>query len=693
MKKYTHLAIAPALAAAIASCTGSSALTGSPENIIPLPAEYSTTGGSWTPAPGATLAVEGVGSTDSARIAARLNEALGFALLPARDGSADIKIECGPDDGKDTGASDEAYSMTVGKDGVTVSAAAPAGLFYGAVTLGEMLKAGDGSAACGTVTDLPRLAYRGLMLDVSRHFRDTAFIRKQIDAMARLKLNNLHLHLTDAAGWRVEIKRYPRLTEFAAWRDGETWKEWNSRGNRYLEAGDPDARGGYYTQQELKELVDYAADRYINITPEIEMPSHSEEVTASYPELSCTHEQYGQPDFCPGNEATFEFIENVLDEVMEIFPSKLIHIGGDEAPKQAWKSCSLCAARMKKENIADVDGLQSYLIHRVERYLNSKGRDMLGWDEIMEGGLAPNATVMSWRGTEGGERAAADGHRVIMTPGRYCYLDGYQDAPASQPEAIGGYLPLATAYGYNPTDGLPEQAKPYIFGLQGNLFAEYIPTASHAEYMLYPRMYAIAERAWSPESVTDYDDFKRRASWLAADMRANGYTTFDIDNEIGNRPEAAADDHHLAYGAPVEYNLKAWRNYPANGDSTLTDGRHGGWNYNDGLWQAFIGRGTERMDVVVDLGEEKEITYVGADFMQICGPDVWMPAKVVISAGTTRDNLSELISIDNKVERDSVVSFKNFGWNGNARARYIRYEADADSVAGGVLFTDEIVVR
>ena len=280
-----------------------------------------------------------------------------------------------------------------------------------------------------------------------------------------------------------------------------------------------------------------------------------------------------------------------------------------------------------------------------------------------------------------------------MTPGRYCYLDGYQDAPASQPEAIGGYLPLATAYGYNPTDGLPEQAKPYIFGLQGNLFAEYIPTASHAEYMLYPRMYAIAERAWSPESVTDYDDFKRRASWLAADMRANGYTTFDIDNEIGNRPEAAADDHHLAYGAPVEYNLKAWRNYPANGDSTLTDGRHGGWNYNDGLWQAFIGRGTERMDVVVDLGEEKEITYVGADFMQICGPDVWMPAKVVISAGTTRDNLSELISIDNKVERDSVVSFKNFGWNGNARARYIRYEADADSVAGGVLFTDEIVVR
>ena len=675
----------------VVGCSDPQVGSAGPGDIIPAPVYFTESGGQWLPGKEVTLSISGLDFKDSIRVAARINSALPVVAVAGPAETADIRMECV--EAESPSASPEAYSLEVTSSGVSAKSAGASGLFYAAVSLAEMLEAGNGGVSVSSIADTPRLPYRGMMLDVSRHFRDTAFIKKQIDAMARLKLNYLHLHLTDAAGWRMEIKKYPRLTEFAAWRQGKTWKEWNAGGNRYLPANDPDAHGGFYTQQELRELVEYAADRYVSIIPEIEMPSHSEEVTASYPELSCTHQQYHQPDFCAGSEATFEFIENVLDEVMDVFPSELIHIGGDEAPKKAWRSCEACADRMRKEGLSDVDELQSYFIRRVERYLNKNGRNLLGWDEIMDGGLAQNAAVMSWRGTEGGKRAAADGHRVVMTPGRYCYLDAYQDAPSTQPEAIGGYLPLATVYGYNPTEGLPDSVAPFIYGLQGNLFTEYIPTAEHAEYMLYPRMYAIAERAWSPESKVDYADFKRRASRLAADMRGGGYNTFDIDSEVGDRPEASLDDRHLAYGATVEYILKPWSNYPANGLATLTDGRHGGWTYGDQRWQAFIGRGTERMDVVLDLGDEKDIRSVSADFMQICGPDVWLPARIEISAGTDRDNLTELISIDNVVERDSMVSFRNFGWSGEAKARYIRYKANADSVFGGVLFTDEIVVR
>lgn len=677
----------PAAAAlALAGCSQSPTAPAGPADIIPIPAEFSEEAGSWTPSGNVTLAITGLASDDSARVAARINSALPRAAVAADAADADIVLEKVTE--VEGISSPEGYTLTVTPEGVKAQATDANGLFYSAVTLGEMLDAGSGSAKASTITDTPRLQYRGMMLDVSRNFRDTAFIRKQIDAMARLKLNNLHLHLTDAAGWRMEIKKYPRLTEFAAWRVGETWKDWNAAGNKYVEHTDSAASGGFYTQDELRDLVAYAADRYINIVPEIEMPGHSEEVMASYPELSCTHEQYGQADFCPGNEATFEFIENVLDEVMEVFPSKMIHIGGDEAGKSKWHTCALCAARMRTEKLKNVDELQSYLIHRVERYLNEKGRDMLGWDEIMEGGLAPNATVMSWRGTEGGERAAADGHRVIMTPGRYCYLDGYQDAPGTQPEAIGGYLPLELAYSYDPAGGMAEEAIPYVYGLQGNLFTEYVPTAEHAEYMLYPRMYAIAERAWSPRDVNDAADFRRRAVMLSRDMRADGYNTFNLETETGNRPEAKEADEHMARNAKVEYVSKPWANYPANGEATLVDGNHGGWNYNDERWQAFF-----NMDVVVDLGEEKDIHSVGADFMQICGPGVFMPAQVVISAGTDRDALTELATINHEVVRDDAVSFKNFGWEGNAKARYIRYQAKADSVIGGVLFTDEIVVK
>lgn len=584
----------------------------------------------------------------------------------------------------------EGYSLTVNTDSAVVSATSGSGLFHGLVTLMQLADGGDIIPAV-SVTDSPRFPYRGMMLDISRHFRDKDWIKKQIDAMALLKLNNLHLHLTDAAGWRIEIKKYPQLTEYAAWRPQATWKEWNAGGNRYSHASDSAAFGGFLSQDDIRELVRYAADRYINIIPEIEMPSHSEEVTATFPELSCSHNPAGQPDFCVGSEKTFEFLQNVLDEVIELFPSEVIHIGGDEASKKAWQECGLCKQRMADNNLADVDELQSYLIGRIERYLNSKGRRLLGWDEIMEGGIAPNAAVMSWRGTDGGIAAAKGGHQAIMSPGGYCYLDSYQDAPATQPEAIGGYLPLQRVYSYNPVpDSIDARTAQFLIGIQGNLWCEYIPTASHAEYMLYPRMFAIAEIGWTDQAARKYDDFLPRARQLAGQFAAKGYTVFDLDTETGNKPEALRPEIHLAAGKKVTYNIPWWRNYPAAGTATLTDGVRGGWNYSDQLWQGFLSRGDNRMDVTVDLEAETPLTYIACEFMQLIGPGVWFPSQVEIQTSLDGNKFTTLAVIDHEQKSSEGVSFKTYSWSGNAIGRYVRYIARAKE---GVLFTDELIIR
>ena len=305
--------------------------------------------------------------------------------------------------------SPESYTLSVTSQRIEIRATSGAGLFYGLQTLLQLAQpsgAGSYSIASVEIEDTPRFAYRGLMLDVSRHFSTKEFIKKQIDALAYYKINRLHLHLTDAAGWRLEIKKYPLLTDFAAWRTDPTWKKWWNGGRKYLRYDEPGASGGYYTQDDIREILEYARQHYITVIPEIEMPSHSEEVLAAYPQLSCSGEPYKNSDFCVGNEETFTFLENVLTEVMELFPSEYIHVGGDEAGKSAWKTCPKCQKRMKDEHLANVDELQSYLIHRIEKFLNNHGRHLLGWDEILQGGIAPNATVMSWRGEE----------RVVLLP-------------------------------------------------------------------------------------------------------------------------------------------------------------------------------------------------------------------------------------------------------------------------------------
>ncbi|ADV44737.1 Beta-N-acetylhexosaminidase [Bacteroides helcogenes P 36-108] len=591
----------------------------------------------------------------------------------------------------------EDYVLEITDRKATICAYSDAGLFYGLQTLLQLAEEdGNGTWAVKNirVEDSPRFSYRGFMLDVSRHFRSKEFVKKQIDALAYFKLNRLHLHLTDGAGWRIEIKKYPRLTEFAAWRPEANWKKWwfGENARKYCEQSDPRAQGGFYTQDDIRELVNYAAERHITIIPEIEMPAHSEEVLAAYPELSCPEEPYKSADFCVGNEKTFTFLENVLTEVMKLFPSEYIHIGGDEAGKAAWKTCPKCKQRMQNEDLKDVNELQSYLIHRIETFLNAHGRKLLGWDEIMEGGLAPNATVMSWRGEEGGINAVKAGHRAIMSPGSHCYIDGYQDAPYSQPEAIGGYLPLSKVYDYNPIPAaLTTEESKLIYGVQANLWCEYIPTAEHCEYMIYPRILALAEVAWSAPARKSYTDFHPRALKAVEWLKAQGYHPFDLKNEIGNRPEASQPVKHLALGKSVKYNAPYNASYAAHGDKSLTDGVCGGWTYSDGIWQGFIS--SNRLDVVIDMETETELHSISADFLQVVGPEVFLPGQIIISVSSNGTEFTELSRTTYPVVKSDIVAIKRYGWQGEARARYIRYQALAGQEFGGWIFTDEIVVK
>lgn len=586
---------------------------------------------------------------------------------------------------------EEAYEMIVSQEGVTVVVASESGEFYARQTLAQMTCDGQiKEMRCCRIKDSPRFPYRGLHVDVSRHFRSVDFLKKQIDAMARFKMNHMHLHLTDAAGWRLEIKAYPRLTSFAAWRPQHTWKEWWNSGRMYVDEGTPGAYGGYYTREDISELVSYARERHVCIVPEIEMPSHSEEVLAAYPELGCSAEAYKDSEFCIGNDKVFRFLETVLTEVMDMFPGRYIHIGGDEAGKQHWQTCPKCQQRMKDEGLEDVSQLQSYMISRIERFVNSKGRRIIGWDEILDGGLPPDATVMSWRGTEGGVAAIAHGRDVIMTPGRYCYLDHAQDAPFREPESIGGYLPLDSVYVYEPmTPSIPQELSNHLLGLQANLWSEYVVTDSHAEYMYWPRAIAVAETAWSLPNKKNLSDFRRRVLAALEYLRTMGYSTFDLANEYGERKLAQTGLEHLAKGRKVIYNKPIQEWYPASGEATFTDGVIGGWTYSDGRWQGFL----SDIDVTVDLGEDIPVRYIGGTFMQIAGPGVFLPERVDISVSLDGETYEHVATVCNDVPiKADFLLFKTFDAVCSTRARFVRYHAYRSTMKG-FLFLDEVVVN
>lgn len=424
-----------------------------------------------------------------------------------------------------------AYLLTIDPQQVVLKSHDAAGVFYGLHTLQQLLPAGkfvNAKLPCLAVKDYPAFQWRGMHLDCSRHFFPVSFVKKYIDRMASYKMNTFHWHLTDDQGWRIEIKKYPKLTSVGAWRKG------SMVGHYRDQKFDSIRYGGFYTQKEIKEVVQYAAERHVTIVPEIEMPGHSLAAIAAYPEYSCTGNpaevgmQWGieKNVFCP-NEQTFQFLNDVLKEVAALFPGKYIHIGGDEVLKEVWDSSAFCRQLMKEKNMKDAHELQSWFIGRVEKMVNALGKQVIGWDEILEGGLAPNAAVMSWRGTEGGIAAAKQQHYVVMSPGSHCYFDHYQGHPDTEPLAIGGNTPLGKVYSYQPIpEGLTDKESKYILGAQANLWTEYINSPEQAEYMAFPRMLALAEVVWSNPVERNYEQFLERLRmhrpWL--DLRKVNYS-------------------------------------------------------------------------------------------------------------------------------------------------------------------------
>lgn len=591
----------------------------------------------------------------------------------------------------------QGYELEVTPKGITIQALTPTGLFYGLQTVRQLEK--DGQIACVKVKDAPRFAYRGLMIDCSRHFWTKDFLKKQIDAMAYFKLDRFHWHLTDGGGWRMEVKQYPRLTEETAYRTESDWtKWWNGKNRQYS----PDPRrlvcwkgmnihGGYYTQDDIKEIVDYAAARHITIIPEIEMPGHSDEVVYAYPELSCTGKPYTQSDLCVGKEQTYTFMENVLKEVMQLFPSKYIHIGGDEAERRTWKTCPDCQRVMKDYHLKDVAELQSHFTHRIERFLNDNDRKLLGWDEIMEGTLAPNAAVMSWRGTEAGLTAAKSGHHVVMAPQEFCYLNMYQDDPMTEPKAQGGYTRLEKTYNYDPIPAAYKgtSLEKYIDGVQGCVWTEFIEKPDHLEYMIYPRLLALAETGWTKQR-TGYADFRQRVITATDALKRAGYNAFDIRKEKGARPESRSIVQHEALGKPVTYLGRYAEKYRAEGDNTLTNGLRGDWGYLEGRWQGFID--STGVDVVVDMGKITDIRDVRVDFMHLYESVIYTPETIELMVSEDGKNFKTIDTVRPGIKASEDYLVYPYKWKGDVKGRYVRVKA-LPREKGAWIFTDEIIVN
>ena len=534
-KQPVFLAAAIALSIVVPACrvatTPPAPAKPQPEvSIIPRPLQLEVMTGSFSPGLGMAILVESADgrAVDVARyLAERLGAAAG-GFIPVSTGSqsagqkAIVLAER-----QDTALGTEGYRLNIQSDRVRLESPTPAGLFYGVQTILQLfpadgfagkMTAGSLTLPCLAIQDSPRFRWRGFMLDVSRHFHPKEYVLKLIDYLAMHKMNSFHWHLTDDQGWRIEIKSYPRLTDVGAWRVDRGDTPWTLREQQ--KDGETPTYGGFYTQDDIREVIAYAQSRYITIIPEIEMPGHCLAALASYPQYSCSGGPFKVPPgsvwpikdvYCPGNDETFAFLEGVLGEVADLFPGPYIHIGGDEVDKSTWKACPKCQARMLAEGLKTEEELQSYFVKRIEMFLNSRGKILLGWDEILEGGLAPKAAVMSWRGTEGGIAASRAGHDVVMSPTSHCYFDYYQGDPLTEPLAIGGFLPLRKVYSFEPVPSeLTSEEAAHIMGSQANLWTEYILTSKHAEYMTFPRIAALAEVGWTSKENRDWTDFTAR---------------------------------------------------------------------------------------------------------------------------------------------------------------------------------------
>lgn len=666
-------------------------------------------------------------------------------------GSASDKVNFRVDPNA-TDIPDEGYQLEIDEAGVHLTAKTETGLFYGKQTLLQLLT--PNGLPYVKINDHPRFPYRGLHLDVSRHFFDKEEVKKLMNVMSYYKLNTLHLHLTDAGGWRLQIDKYPKLTQEGAFRTQSDWREWwdNGKDRQYLKEGTEGAYGGYYTKDDIRDMLAYAAEKHITIIPEIEFPAHSDEVFVAYPELCCAGKSHTSGDFCIGNPKTFEFMENVLTEVIELFPSEYIHIGGDEAGKNTWKTCPKCQALMKKEKLANVDELQSYMIRKTEEFLNSKGRRLIGWDEILEGGLAPEATVMSWRGEAAGFKSARMGHDVIMTPGSYMYFDFYQADPRYQPVAIGGYTPIRKVYSYNPIpqDSLTAEEAKHFLGVQANTWTEYIPTPEHLEYMMFPRALAVAEIGWTPQEKRDWQDFKPRVNAHIPVLQRMGLNPFPLSNELEfdmvvdtiqkeirvtmDAEKYPAEIHYTTDGSTPTASSPIYREPIVVKDSAkivagiFVNGQlqdrvseqrvdyHKGIGksirFNSRLYPGYMAGGinaiingyrggltyldqrwqgyTDNLDCVIDLGEVMDLHQVSSKWMQLTGPGVYQPEKVEVLTSEDGKNFTSQGVIPTTIPQDkSDLTFQEYTFQGNWKARYVQLKAQNPK---GFIFVDEIVI-
>ncbi|QOD60479.1 family 20 glycosylhydrolase [Polaribacter haliotis] len=633
----------------------------------------------------------------------------------------------------------EAYKLNVNNDVIKIEASNFSGFLYGVETIRQLLPAEIESDTTVdnitweipniTITDAPRFKWRGLMLDVSRHFFEKEYVLKTIDRLAYLKMNTLHLHLVDDQGWRIEIKKYPKLTEVGAWRVDQENKPWDGRYTPKL--GEKATYGGFYTQEDIKEIVAYAKRRGINVVPEIEMPAHVTSAIAAYPEFSCLEKPVTVPSgglwpitdiYCAGKDSTFEFLQDVLTEVMDLFPSKYIHVGGDEATKTNWKTCKDCQKRMKTEGLHDVEELQSYFIKRMERFISSKGRVLIGWDEILEGGLAPGATVMSWRGVKGGLEASEQGHDVVMSPGTHCYFDHYQGPMDTEPLAWGGFTPISKVYKFDPVvETMTEEQAKHVLGGQANVWAEHIPTTSQSEYMIFPRLTALSEVLWSPKKDRSWNEFTPRlkemfkrydfqginyaksAYTISTETQVNDTTnviSVSLKNEFSDSDiryvlnNASLDNEAIPYKEPIE--LKETTTIKT---SVFKDDKPIGrvfektFNYHKAVGKkvtylskysnSYKGAGANNMtniirgsknfhdgqwqawigndmEVVIDLEIPTEISKVSVGSTDNQGPGIYYPTKVEVLLSNDGKNFKRAGVINRALKVNPNIELKDF---------------------------------
>ena len=709
MRKLNHALLAGALALACASCTAEKEAN---YQVIPLPQEVSLTQGNPFKLNENVL----IAYPENNALLQRNAEFLSEYIQQATNYAPKTKAIAAGEQVKNaivlgldpSIANKEGYVLTTTPEGISINGQTENGVFYGIQTLRKSIPAEAKEATilipAGEIKDEPRFSYRGMHLDVGRHFFPKEFMKKYIDLLALHNMNTFHWHLTDDQGWRIEIKKYPKLTEIGSQRSRTVI-------GRNTQEYDNTPYGGFFTQEEAKEIVKYAQERYITVIPEVDLPGHMLAALAAYPEMGCTGGPYEvcprwgifEDVLCIGNDQTMQFLEDVMSEIIEIFPSKYVHIGGDEAPRTRWEKCPKCQARIKTEGLkADKnhtaeDRLQSYCMTRIEEFLNSKGRQIIGWDEILEGDVAPNATVMSWRGMEGGIKAAQLGHDVIMTPTSFCYFDYYQTADTKdEPLGIGGYVPIEKVYSLEPVPAvLTEEQSKHILGAQANLWTEYIHSSEHVEYMVLPRMAALAEVQWTQPEKKDFKDFTKRLARLMKFYQRDGFNyakhVFDLKVDFtpdvtkkavvvtlstiddapiyytldGTEPTTASLKYtepvsitetadfqavvirpegkskvvnkkisfNKATYCPIELTFQPSEKYKFGGAITLVDGMKGNDSYATGAWLGFVGGNVE---AIIDLGQESEIKQVATN--AIVDMSAWIMGSTGLVVSISDDN-------------------------------------------------------